>query len=377
VKLIIQIPCLNEEETLPGTLADLPRSLPGVDVVEWLVIDDGSTDRTVEVARAHGVDHVVRLTNNKGLAAGFQAGLDACLKLGADIIVNTDADNQYFGGDIAKLIEPIVAGDADMVIGDRVIDSIEHFSPLKKRLQHLGSAVVRRASNTDIPDTTSGFRAYNREAALQLTVVSKFTYTLESLIQAGKMLVAVDHVPIRTNPKTRESRLFPSMWTYIRRNTVSIFRIWSLYEPLRVFMIAAAVVGFAAAIVWGRYAVLVVQGEGAGHVQSVIVGAVLVIAAIQLAALGVVGDILAGSRTLQQRTLERVRRIELQLGIEPSHYEPGATPGGAEATTGAAAGPATGKPGGARSGGPGNAGAEAGGAGAVEGAAAAPREPVA
>ena len=344
MKLIIQIPCLNEEETLPATLGDLPRSLPGVDTVEWLVIDDGSTDRTVEVARAHGVDHIVRLTNNKGLAAGFQAGLDASLKLGADIVVNTDADNQYHGGDIGKLIEPIVRGDADMVIGDRVIDSIEHFSPLKKRLQHLGSAVVRRASNTDIPDTTSGFRAYNREAALQLTVVSKFTYTLESLIQAGKMLVAVDHVPVRTNPKTRESRLFPSMWTYIRRNTVSIFRIWSLYEPLRVFMIAAAVVALAAAVVWGRYAVLVAQGEGAGHVQSVIVGAVLVIAAIQLAALGIVGDILAGSRTLQQRTLERVRRIELQLGIEPSHYEPGARQGSQERTTGAEAGPATGKP---------------------------------
>ena len=343
MKLIIQIPCLNEEETLPATLADLPTALPGVDTVEWLVIDDGSTDRTVEVARANGVHHIVRLTNNKGLAAGFQAGLDACLKLGADIIVNTDADNQYFGGDIHKLIEPILRGEADMVVGDRVIDSIEHFSPLKKRLQHLGSAVVRRASNTNIPDTTSGFRAYNREAALQLTVVSKFTYTLESLIQAGKMLVAVADVPIRTNPKTRESRLFPSMWSYVRRNTVSIFRIWSLYEPLRVFMIAAAVVGLAAAVIWGRYAVLVAQGEGTGHVQSVIVGAVLVIAAIQLAALGIVGDILAGSRTLQQRTLERVRRIELQLGIEPSHYEPGA-PGGGERTTGAEAGPATGKP---------------------------------
>ena len=365
MKLIIQIPCLNEEKTLPATLADLPRSLPGVDAVEWLVIDDGSTDRTVEVARANGVHHIVRLTNNKGLAAGFQAGLDAALKLGADIIVNTDADNQYQGADIEKLIGPILAGDADMVIGDRVIDSIEHFSPLKKRLQHLGSAVVRRASNTDIPDTTSGFRAYNREAALQLTVVSKFTYTLESLIQAGKMLVAVDHVPIRTNPQTRESRLFPSMWTYIRRNTISIFRIWSLYEPLRVFMIAAAVVGLAAAVIWGRYLVLVAQGEGTGHVQSVIVGAVLVIAAIQLAALGIVGDILAGSRTLQQRTLERVRRIELQLGIEPSHYEPGASAGGVEATTGAAAGPATGKP-------------DRGGAGGAEGGATpAPREPVA
>ena len=182
MKLIIQIPCFNEAETLHGTLADLPREVPGVERVEWLVIDDGSTDETVEVARANGVDHIVRLTNNKGLAAAFQAGLDACLKLGADVIVNTDADNQYYGGDIHKLVQPITSGNADMVIGDRETDSIEHFSPLKKRLQRLGSAVVRRASNTTVPDTTSGFRAYNREAALQMNVVSKFTYTLETII---------------------------------------------------------------------------------------------------------------------------------------------------------------------------------------------------
>ena len=207
MKLIIQIPCFNEELTLPSTLGDLPREIEGIEQVEWLVIDDGSTDRTVEVAREHGVDHVVRLTNNRGLAAAFQAGLDASLKLGADIIVNTDADNQYFGGDIPKLVAPILAGDADMVIGDRKTDQIEHFSPLKKRLQRLGSAVVRRASGTNVPDTTSGFRAYNREAALQMQVVSKFTYTLESIIQAGKMLVAVDHVPIRTNDE--DARVAP------------------------------------------------------------------------------------------------------------------------------------------------------------------------
>ena len=220
MKLIIQIPCKDEQDQLPATLADLPRDVDGFDSVEWLVIDDGSTDRTVEVARANGVDHIVKLTNNKGLAAGFQAGLDACLKLGADVIVNTDADNQYYGGDIPKLVAPILEGRADMVVGDRETDTIEHFSPLKKRLQRLGSAVVRRASNTTVPDTTSGFRAYNREAALQLVVVSRFTYTLETIIQAGKTLVAVDHVPIRTNEKTRESRLFPSMWSYVRRNSV-------------------------------------------------------------------------------------------------------------------------------------------------------------
>jgi glycosyltransferase involved in cell wall biosynthesis len=346
MKLIIQIPCLNEEEQLPATLGDLPRVVPGFEKVEWLIIDDGSTDRTIEVARRHGVDHVVRLTNNKGLAAAFQAGIDACLKLGADVIVNTDADNQYDAADIPKLVEPIVRGDADLVVGDRVIDSVEHFSPLKKRLQHFGSAVVRRASGTDVPDTTSGFRAYNREAALQVTVVSKYTYTLESIIQAGKMLVAVDHTPIHARKVDRPSRLFGhSMFGYVRKNALAIFRIYSMYEPLRVFMTAAIIVGLAAAAIWIRYLILLIDGHGSGHLQSVIVGAVLVIAAVQLAALGVMGDILAGMRTLQQRTLERVRRVELQLGVKPSHYEPGGEGDAAtEPTTGVDAGPATGKP---------------------------------
>jgi glycosyltransferase involved in cell wall biosynthesis len=342
-KLIIQIPCFNEETTLPATLADLPREVEGIDAVEWLVVDDGSTDRTVEVAREHGVDHIVRLTNNKGLAAGFQAGLDASLKLGADVIVNTDADNQYYGGDIPKLVAPILAGQADMVIGDRETDQIEHFSPLKKRLQRLGSAVVRRASGTDVPDTTSGFRAYNREAALQMQVVSKFTYTLESIIQAGKMVVAVDHVPVRTNEVTRESRLFPSMWSYVRRNTVSIFRIYTLYEPLRVFLFAAMITALLGAGIWIRFLVYVVQGDSGGHIQSLIAGSTLFIIAVQFVALGVLGDILAGVRVLQQRVLERVRRVELHLGVKPSHYEPGARDTGQEPTTGADAGRATGK----------------------------------
>jgi glycosyltransferase involved in cell wall biosynthesis len=342
MKLIIQIPCLNEQDTLPTTLADLPREVPGFDEVEWLVIDDGSTDATIEVARAHGVDHIVRLTNNKGLATAFQAGLDAALKLGADVVVNTDADNQYDGRDIPKLVEPIVAGRADMVVGNRVVEGIEHFSPLKKRLQRLGSWVVRGASGTSVPDTTSGFRAYNREAAIQVQVVSKFTYTLETIIQAGKMLVAVEHTPIRTNPKIRESRLFPSIWAYVRRNTISIFRVYALYEPLKVFMTAAAVVGLASFVIWARFLYFYIDGSGKGHVQSLILGAVLFIAAVQLAALGVVGDVLAGSRVLQQRILERVRRVELQLGVEPSHYEPGARGDDRPPTTGAGAGPATG-----------------------------------
>ena len=343
MKLIIQIPCFNEEAVLAETLADLPREVAGMDEVEWLVIDDGSSDRTVEVARTGGVSHIVRLTNNKGLAAAFQAGLDASLKLGADIIVNTDADNQYQGADIPKLVTPILAGEADMVIGDRETDQIEHFSPLKKRLQRWGSAVVRRASDTNVPDTTSGFRAYNREAALQMSVVSKFTYTLESIIQAGKQTVAIDHVPIRTNAKRRESRLFPSMWAYVRRNTASIFRIYALYEPLRVFMAAAIVTALVGAVIWARFLWFFFSGEGGGHIQSLILGSTLFIVAVQFAALGVLGDILAGSRVIQQRILERVRRVELHLGVEPSHYEPGGEPTGQEATTGARAGRATGK----------------------------------
>ncbi len=339
MKLIIQIPCLNEEDALPVTLRDLPREVPGFETVEWLIIDDGSTDRTIEVAREHGVDHVVRLTNNKGLASGFQAGLDASLKLGADVVVNTDADNQYFGGDIVKLVEPILRGDADMVVGDREVQNIDHFSPLKKALQRLGSWVVRRASQTTVPDTTSGFRAYNREAALAMQVVSNYTYTLETIIQAGKMLIAVDHVPVRTNEKLRESRLFPSMWSYIRRNGVSIFRIYSMYEPLRVFMLGAIIIGLVAAVVWGRFFYFFIfESEGSGHVQSLILGAVLFNAAMLLAALGVIGDLLSGQRIMLQRTFERVRRIELELGVPPSHYEPGAQPTGHEPTTGAHAG---------------------------------------
>jgi glycosyltransferase involved in cell wall biosynthesis len=345
LKLIIQIPCFDEEAQLPATLADLPRTVPGFDQVEWLVIDDGSTDRTIEVARAGGVDHIVRLTNNKGLAAGFQAGLDACLKVGADVIVNTDADNQYDARDIPTIVAPIVDGRADMVVGDREVMTIEHFSPLKKLLQRLGSWVVRQASQTSVPDTTSGFRAYNREAAIQMAVVSKFTYTLETIIQAGKQLVAIHHVPIRTNEQTRESRLFPSMWSYVRRNGVAIFRIYVQYEPLKVFMTAALLAALPATALWIRWFVFYLEGEGAGNVQSLILGAVLFVAAMVLAALGVIGDLLAAQRTMVQRTFERVRRIELQLGVEPSHYEPGARPTGHAATTGADSGAATGKTG--------------------------------
>jgi glycosyltransferase involved in cell wall biosynthesis len=324
MKLVIQIPCLNEELTLPQVLAELPRELPGFDAVEWLVIDDGSTDRTVDLARANGVDHIVRLTNNKGLAAAFQAGLDASLKLGADVIVNTDADHQYQASDIPRLVEPILEGRADMVVGDRQVKDVEHFSASKKLLQRLGSWVVRRASGTGVPDTTSGFRAYNREAALQLVVVSNYTYTLESLIQAGKMLVAIEHVPIGSNPKTRDSRLVDSTARYVRRNALAVFRAYVLYEPLRVFTVVAILFAIAALGAFSPFLLdWIINGDTTGHIQSLILGAILALTAVQMFGLGIVGDALAGQRVIAQRTFERVRRLELEAGVEPSHYERG------------------------------------------------------
>ncbi len=273
VKLIIQIPCLNEEAALPVTLAELPREVDGFDEVEWLIIDDGSTDRTVEVARAHGVDHVVRLTQNKGLAVAFQAGLDAALKLGADVIVNTDADNQYRADDIPKLVEPILEHRADMVVGDRQVADHPEFSPSKKLLQRWGSWVVRQASETDVPDTTSGFRAYSREAALRMNVVSRFTYTLETIIQAGKSDIAVTSVPIRVNGKLRESRLFQSIPDYVKRSVGTIFRIYTMYEPLRVFAMLAAVIGLAGTLLCLRFAYFYFSEDApTGHVQSLFVG---------------------------------------------------------------------------------------------------------
>ena len=322
MKLVIQVPCLNEETTLPRVLGELPRRLDGFDEVEWLVVDDGSTDRTAEVARALGVDHLVTLTSNRGLAAAFQAGLDAALKLGADVIVNTDADNQYPASEIPRLVAPILEGRADMVVGDRQVRTVEHFSASKKVLQRLGSWVVRRASGTEIPDATSGFRAYNREAALKLQVVSNFTYTLESLIQAGSMQVAVEDVPISVNAATRESRLVDSTRSYVLRNALAVFRAYALYEPLRVFMVAAALFTLGALGAWTPFlADWILNGDSSGHIQSLILGAVLALAAVQMFALGVVGDALAGQRVMVQRVFERVRRLELAAGVAPSHHE--------------------------------------------------------
>jgi glycosyltransferase involved in cell wall biosynthesis len=317
MKLIIQIPCFNEEAVLATTLADLPREVEGFDTVEWLVIDDGSTDATARVARESGVDHVVRFNTNKGLAVAFQAGVDAALKLGADVIVNTDADNQYRADDVPKLVRPILAHEADIVVGVRNVRDHDEFSRVKKVLQRWGSWVVRRASQTDIPDVTSGFRAYDREAALQLNVVSRFTYTIETIIQAGKGGLAVTHVPIRTNPKTRESRLFRSIRQYVTRSIGTILRISVMYDPLPVFLLPAAVISLAGFAILGRFTWFYFTEAGpTGHIQSLIVGAALLIFAVQLVLLGVISDLLRSNRIISERTLHRVRKIELAVGIQ-------------------------------------------------------------
>lgn len=319
-KLIIQIPCLNEENQLPVALAALPRSIPGIDVVEWLIIDDGSSDRTVEVARHHGVDHIVKFPQNRGLAAAFQAGLDACLKLGADYVVNTDADNQYDAAGIPLLLEPLVAGTADIVIGDRDVLSVEDFSQVKKYLQLLGSWVVRRASSSEVDDTTSGFRAYSKRAALQLTVVSPYTYTIESIIQAGRSRMAITNVSVGTNPKMRESRLFGSTWGYIRRNAGTITRVFAAYEPIKFFglisaaMLTLSAVGFTP-FLWDW----ATTGNRNGHVQSIIIASILFVGALQVGLVAILADMMRNLRVVSQRTLERVRSLEIDQGVDPDY----------------------------------------------------------
>jgi glycosyltransferase involved in cell wall biosynthesis len=312
MKLIIQLPCLNEAETLPATLADLPRSVPGIDVIESLVIDDGSTDDTAAVARVHGATHVIRFRRRKGLAAAFMAGVDACLKHGADIIVNTDGDNQYGGAEIAKLVEPLLAGRADIVIGDRNIRDLRDMSAVRKVLQRLGSWVVRQVSNTQVPDTTSGFRAYTREAALRMTIVSEFSYTLESIIQAGKNRMAIAHVEVSTNPRTRPSRLFGSVRSYIQRSAATIVRIYAMYEPLKVFTYIGLTVFGAGFILGLRLVYYYFQYEAGRHIPSAIAAAVLMLLGFQILVIGLLADVISGTRKLLEDLLYRVRRMELE-----------------------------------------------------------------
>jgi len=309
IKLIIQIPCLNEEETLPVTIGDLPRKLDGVDCIEYLVIDDGSTDRTSQVARELGVHHVVRFTSNKGLARAFCAGMEYALTHGADIIVNTDADNQYYGPDIEKLVRPIVDGRADVVIGDREPQTIAHFSFAKKQLQFWGSWVVRQLSGTEVPDTTSGFRAYSREAALRINVVSEFTYTLETIIQAGRQSMALTHVPVRTNPMLRKSRLFRSIPSYLKRSASTMLRVFTMYKPLRMFTFIGGLLLLLGMIPGVRFIYLYAIGEGEGHIQSLILAAILIIMGFQVCVLGVVADLIANNRKLVENVLYLTRRM--------------------------------------------------------------------
>jgi len=311
VKLIIQIPCYNEEATLPETLRDLPGSLPGVDEIEVLVVDDGSCDGTAEVAEALGVDHVIRLKRNQGLAYAFTAGLNTALRAGADIIVNTDADNQYRGEEIERLIQPLLDGEADIAVGDRGVAALEHFSPLKRRLQRWGSWVVERVAGIPIPDATSGFRAFTRDAALRLTVLSDYTYTLETLIQAGARRMAVTYVPVRTNPETRQSRLIGSVPSFLAVSAITILRFFAMYRPLRLFLGLGALLIGGGVVIGVRFLYYFLAGAGTGKVQSLILAAILTIVGFQVCMIGLMADLVRLNRKMLEETVFRVRRLEI------------------------------------------------------------------
>lgn len=319
MKLIIQIPCYNEAETLEIALNDLPKHIDGIDQIEYLIINDGSKDNTVEVAKNWGVNYVVNFKRNKGLAKGFMAGLDACLRNGADIIVNTDADNQYCGEDIEKLVRPILNGEADIVIGERPIDQTEHFSPLKKKLQHFGSWVVRKASNSDIPDAPSGFRAYSKEAALRLNVTNEYTYTLETIVQAGREKISMTSVPIRTNGELRPSRLFSSMFGYVKKSMVTIVRAYIMYKPLWFFTILGLIPFLIGSGLGVRYLIYMLVGNSGGHIQSLILASILIIMGTMIMVIGLLADLIAKNRKILEDVQYQVRK--LQYGIKDEESE--------------------------------------------------------
>lgn len=310
MKLIIQIPCYNEAQTLEIALNDLPKQIDGIDEIEYLIINDGSQDNTVEVAKNWGVHYVVNFKRNKGLAKGFMAGLDACLRNGADIIVNTDADNQYCGEDIEKLVRPIINGESDIVIGERPIDKTEHFSPLKKRLQHFGSWVVRKASKTDIPDAPSGFRAYSREAAMRMNVINEYTYTLETIVQAGRNKMACTSVPIRTNGELRPSRLFSSMFGYVKKSMLTIVRAFMMYRPLYFFSVIGSILSFIGVAIGIRFIYFFIIDGGRGHTQSLILASMMIILGVMTGIVGLQADIISGNRKLLEDIQYHVRKLD-------------------------------------------------------------------
>lgn len=321
MKLIIQIPCYNEAETLEIALNDLPKHIEGIDCIEYLIINDGSKDNTVKVARQWGVHYIVNFRRNKGLAKGFMAGLDACLRNGADIIVNTDADNQYCGEDIEKLVRPIIEERTDIVIGERPIDQTEHFSPLKKKLQRFGSWVVRKASKTDIPDAPSGFRAYSREAAMRLNVTNEYTYTLETIVQAGREKIAMESVPIRTNAELRPSRLFSSMMGYVKKSMVTIIRAFMMYKPLKFFTIVGLIPFLIGAGIGIRYLVLMFMGIAGGHIQSLILASILIMLGFMTMIIGLQADIIAANRKIMEDIQYHVRKLDYDNVLKDAQDE--------------------------------------------------------
>jgi glycosyltransferase involved in cell wall biosynthesis len=313
MKLVVQIPCFNEQETLPSVLAEIPRSIPGVDKVEVLVIDDGSTDRTAEVAREHGADHVISSRRNRGLARSFRTGMDAAVRMGADIVVNTDGDGQYPGSEIPRLIQPIMDGEADIVVGDRQTAEVEGFSWSKKLMQRVGSAAVARLSDLEIPDAVSGFRAFSRKAALDTNIVSTFSYTIETLIQAGRKHYAVKAVPIRINPVTRPSRLFRSIPQFLAKSGATMLRIYAMYQPLRLYFYFGVTMMFLGSIPLIRFLFFYLAGSGEGKIQSLIAGAILIILGGLSLMFGLLADLINFNRQLSEMSLERIRRIEARL----------------------------------------------------------------
>ena len=318
MKLFIQIPCLNEAEFLPATLKALPREVEGFDEVYWLIIDDGSTDNTVQVAFDAGVDYVVRFSHNQGLASAFQAGVDACLKLGADVIINTDADNQYDASAIPALVRPILDGHADVVVGDRDTNSVKEFSWLKRRLQKFGTRVVQNFSGVPVTDATSGFRAFDRDAAMQINLVSKFTYTIESLIQVNEASLALANTPVKRNDSVRPSRLFGSTWKYVRRNAWTMIRIYLQYRPLKLFMPLGLLLMAGSIAAFMPWVIDNLNPPATPHLQSVIIGAVLFLTSVQVMLYGVIADSIYSVRSLTSKTLKRVRDVELKVGVEPN-----------------------------------------------------------